>query len=227
MTLHGVHHGLDRTASSGEARVLVVAKAHAYKRAPLLLEFLVSSVTLHGVHHGLDRTAPPGEASVPGIMKAHVSENPQTRRLHIHVVAVTRLRQDRDNTAHVSRFLESSHVAHGTFRTHDAPVCVSSRQNLGCGRSIVTGRHLFSPFCIRLVRYFVITHRRADATTTRDDGRTLGPGDVETNFSRTSTRGRLVTGGIHARTVEPCDLSSWRGTFPGPIGTRTREARSR
>ena len=53
-----------------------------------------------------------------------------------------------------------------------------------------------------IFRYLVVTHRRDDDATTRDDDRTLGPGDVETDFSRTSTLGRLVTGGVHARTVE-------------------------
>ena len=148
-------------------------------------------------HHGLDRTAPPGDASVLVIITAHVSENPQTRRLHIHVVAVLRDRRERENTAHVSRILKSSHLALDVYRVHDAPACVFST---GSRRKI--DRHRSAPFSVRLVRYLFTTHRRTNATTTRDDGRTLAPGDVETDFSRTSTRGRLVTGWFHARTLE-------------------------
>ena len=86
---------------------------------------------------------------------------PQTLRLHIHVVAVLQERQDRDNIARVSRILTSSHAAHDMFRAHDAPTCV----NLGRGRSIVTPSAPFFTFFHPIGEIF----RHHSSTRGRDD----------------------------------------------------------
>ena len=154
------------------------------------------------------------------VMSAHVSENLK----HSACTSTSSRYCKSVKTAITSRASpESSHLR--TRRTTCSEPMTRRRVSISDAEDRSSHpRHFF--LVTRLVRYFVIAHRRADATTTRDDGRTLGTGDVETNFSRTWTRGRLVTRGIHARTVDTVRCRRGAVLFPGRSAPRAREARS-